>query len=191
MDAKASYAKKDFEVFLQGSYGNDTNIYAESDVDTVIRLDSILRSDLSALPKEQQDAYHQAYQNATYTFGEFKSGVVSGLGEAFGTSAVTAGNKAIRIAANGSCRSADVVACYQYRRYIRFISVNDQEYVPGVIFPTASSGEIINYPKRHSDNCTAKHQAAPSHPHSSSPGRAPSTLAWAAICIARFRPSAR
>jgi hypothetical protein len=30
------YADKDFEVFLQGSYGNDTNIYAESDVDVVI-----------------------------------------------------------------------------------------------------------------------------------------------------------
>ena len=28
------------EVFLQGSYGNDTNIYAESDVDVIIRLDS-------------------------------------------------------------------------------------------------------------------------------------------------------
>ena len=33
------YADKNFEVFLQGSYGNDTNIYAESDVDIVIRLD--------------------------------------------------------------------------------------------------------------------------------------------------------
>ena len=33
------YASKNFKVFLQGSYGNDTNIYAESDVDIVIRLD--------------------------------------------------------------------------------------------------------------------------------------------------------
>lgn len=38
LDAKAVYADKTFEVFLQGSYGNDTNIYAESDVDTVMRL---------------------------------------------------------------------------------------------------------------------------------------------------------
>ena len=33
------YAGRNFKVFLQGSYGNDTNIYAESDVDIVIRLD--------------------------------------------------------------------------------------------------------------------------------------------------------
>ena len=29
----AGYANKNFHVFLQGSYGNDTNVYAESDVD--------------------------------------------------------------------------------------------------------------------------------------------------------------
>ena len=37
----APYAGRAYDVFLQGSYGNDTNIYAESDVDTVIRLDAI------------------------------------------------------------------------------------------------------------------------------------------------------
>ena len=37
----AGYADKKYNVFLQGSYGNDTNIYKESDVDVVIRLDSI------------------------------------------------------------------------------------------------------------------------------------------------------
>jgi hypothetical protein len=159
MDTKASYAKKDFEVFLQGSYGNETNIYAESDVDTVIRLDSIWRSDLSDLPQEQQDAYHRSFGKATYTFDEFKKAVVTRLSNAFGTGSVSAGNKAIKIAANASRRSADVVACYQHRSYHYFISPDDQGFTEGVIFPTQSSGEIINYPKQHSENCTAKHQA--------------------------------
>jgi hypothetical protein len=160
LDAKAVYAKKDYEVFLQGSYGNDTNIYAESDVDTVIRLDSIYGYDVSGLPLEQQTAFHLASgANATYTFAEFKAGVVTRLTNAFGQENVTAGNKAIKIKANGSRRSADVVACYQYRRYIRFISTSDCEFEQGVIFPTTSSGTIINYPKQHAENCTAKHQA--------------------------------
>jgi len=158
-DSRAAYADKSFNVFLQGSYGNDTNIYAESDVDTVIRLDSIMRSDLSVLPSEQQAAYHQAFAQATYTFSEFKAGVTTRLSNAFGAGNVTPGNKAIAIKASGARRSADVVVCYQYRRYIRFLSVNNQEYVPGVIFPSTSSGEIINYPKSHSDNCTTKHQS--------------------------------
>lgn len=46
------YADKSYEVFLQGSYGNDTNIYAESDVDVVIRLDSVYYYDTSALTRQ-------------------------------------------------------------------------------------------------------------------------------------------
>lgn len=158
LDATAAYKDKSFEVFLQGSYGNDTNIYAESDVDTVIRLDSIYGYDLSALPLEQQTAFYQAFSKATYTFDEFKMGVVNRLISACGAADVTPGNKAIKIKANGSRRSADVVPCYQFRRYTRFISLSNQEYVLGVTFPTTSSGVIVNYAKRHSDNCTAKHQ---------------------------------
>ncbi|OHD48947.1 MAG: hypothetical protein A2096_10405 [Spirochaetes bacterium GWF1_41_5] len=36
-DSSTPYAGKNFKVFLQGSYGNDTNIYTESDVGIVIR----------------------------------------------------------------------------------------------------------------------------------------------------------
>ena len=160
LDTKAIYKDKAFEVFLQGSYGNDTNIYAESDVDTVIRLDSIYGYDVSGLPLEQQTAFHQATgANATYTFAEFKAAVATRLTNAFGQDNVTPGNKAVKIKANGSRRSADVVACYQYRRYIRFYSMSDYEFEQGVIFTTTSSGTVINYPKQHAENCTAKHQA--------------------------------
>ena len=159
LDSKAVYADKSFEVFLQGSYGNDTNIYTESDVDIIIRLDSIFGRDLSHLPLEQQAAYHQYHNQATYTFTDFRKGVITRLSTAFGASDIIIGNKAIKVKSNGNRRSADVVTCYQYRRYIRFISLKNQESVPGIIFPTPSSGEVINYPKLHSKNCTTKHQA--------------------------------
>jgi hypothetical protein len=38
-DSASPYYLKSFETFLQGSYCNDTNVYSESDVDVVIRLD--------------------------------------------------------------------------------------------------------------------------------------------------------
>jgi hypothetical protein len=159
-DSKATYAAKDYDIFLQGSYGNDTNIRGDSDVDTVIRLDSIMNSDVSDLPADQQALYHKAHSKATYTFSEFRTGVVNRLTDAFGAADVTPGNKAIKIRANGSRRSGDVVACYQHRRYVRYFGEDDQEFVEGVIFPTTSSGVVINYPKLHSDNLTAKHQAS-------------------------------
>lgn len=54
--SNALYADRSVLIFLQGSYGNDTNIYADSDVDVVIRLDSIFRGDRSQLPADQQAA---------------------------------------------------------------------------------------------------------------------------------------
>ena len=157
--SKSLYADKSFDVFLQGSYGNDTNIYSDSDVDTVIRLDSIFRSGLQQLSAEQQAAYRDAFEDATYTFSEFKSGVHTRLKNAFGEDDVTPGDKAFHIKENGSRRNADVVVCHQYRRYLHFGGKTDQEYVPGIIIPGTSTGDVINYPKLHSANLTVKHQA--------------------------------
>jgi hypothetical protein len=157
--ATAPYAGKSYEVFLQGSYGNDTNIYAESDVDTVIRLDAIFGYDLSALLRDQQAAFRQAFSTpATYTFAEFKRGVATRLSDAFGSQDVTFGMKTFKITPSGSRRSADVLPCYQYRYYTRFVNHTDCLYVPGVTFPTVSGEWIINYPKQHAENCTTKHQ---------------------------------
>jgi len=157
--SNALYASQSYSIFLQGSYGNDTNIYIDSDVDTVIKLDSIFRSDLSQLPSEQQTAYHQTLANATYTYVEFKQGVHTRLTNAFGANDVTLGDRAFHIQPNSSRRSADVIVCHQYRRYIRFNGQNDQEYVSGIIIPGTSNGDIINYPKLHSENLIAKHQS--------------------------------
>jgi tRNA nucleotidyltransferase (CCA-adding enzyme) len=57
------YADKNFKVFLQGSYGNDTNIYAESDVDIVIRLDDCFHSDLESLSEAEKAAYKQSFSD--------------------------------------------------------------------------------------------------------------------------------
>jgi tRNA nucleotidyltransferase (CCA-adding enzyme) len=53
-DSSAPYAGKSYSVFLQGSYGNDTNIYADSDVDVVIATDAVFYSDLDRLSDEEK-----------------------------------------------------------------------------------------------------------------------------------------
>jgi hypothetical protein len=50
-DSTSPYYPKDFKIFLQGSYKNDTNVYGDSDVDVVIRLDEIYYTDLDQLPE--------------------------------------------------------------------------------------------------------------------------------------------
>lgn len=155
----APYAAKNFKLFLQGSYGNDTNIYAESDVDIVIRLDDCFHSDLESLSDDEKAAYKQSFSDATYTHSDFKRDVLSVLTTQYG-SAVKAGDKAIAIDANGSRRKSDVIVATQFRRYSKFRSSSDWTYVEGICFFNAAGERIANYPKQHSANLTPKHQAS-------------------------------
>jgi len=153
------YTGKNFKVFLQGSYGNDTNIYAESDVDIVIRLDDCFFSDLESLPEEEKAAHMQAFSDAAYTHMDFKQDVLSVLTSHYGP-AVKAGDKAIAIEASGSRRKADVIVATQFRRYFKFRSSSDSEYAEGICFFNGAGERIANYPKQHSANLTTKHQAS-------------------------------
>ena len=155
--AGSPYAAKDYKVFLQGSYGNDTNIYAESDVDIVIKLNDCFQHDLKELPEPQKVAFQAAHSDATYTHVNFKNDVLTVLKGKYGSD-INPGDKAIMIAANGGRRKADVIAAIQYRRYHKFLSILDQTYDDGICFYSKSGEQIANYPKYHSENLTTKHQ---------------------------------
>lgn len=152
------YYSQSFDIFLQGSYGNDTNIRADSDVDVVMMLTSSWRRDISELPQDQANAYARAFSTATYQFSDFRNGVVSQLQKVYGYSNVKVGNKSVKIAASPGRLGADIVVCQQYRYYRSFYSPSSQSFDEGIIFPASTGGEIINYPKLHSQNCTDKHQ---------------------------------
>jgi hypothetical protein len=114
--ATTPYSGKQYKVFLQGSYGNDTNIYAESDVDIVIRLHDCFESDRTKLSTTEEAAWRAAHSDATYTHVHFKRDVLKVLADAFPDD-VTVGDKAIAIKANGNRRKADVIPSIAFRRY--------------------------------------------------------------------------
>jgi len=149
------YADKSCKVFLQGSYGNDTNIYAESDVDVVIRTDSIYYYDTSALTPQELQTFNTSFTAATFTYAEYKSQVVQVLQKCFGQDAKP-GERAVKIKANGNRRSSDVIVATEFRRYYSGLFV--PLYVPGICFFTSTGTRIANYPKQHSANLTTKHQ---------------------------------
>jgi hypothetical protein len=159
--ADAPYAGKSFTIFLQGSYGNDTNIYSDSDVDVVIATDSIYYYDLDELPEDQKEIFRRNLSGASYTYQQFKADVLSHLQSNFGQT-VKAGKKAIFIPENGARRDCDVLPAAESRRYYRYVSASDNAYHRGITFWTPDGTKIVNYPKQHSENCTAKHQATSS-----------------------------
>lgn len=157
LEAGTPYAARDFTVFLQGSYGNDTNIWSESDVDVVIQLNEIFLSDLSTLSEVEKAAFASVFPSATYSFADFKRDVLQVLGDKYGDD-ITPGDKAIIVAASGNRRKADVIVAIQYRRYYKFNGILDQSYDEGICFWNAKGDMIANYPRQHCANLTSKHQ---------------------------------
>jgi hypothetical protein len=158
-DSSSPYYPQNFSIFLQGSYKNDTNVYADSDVDVVIRLDSIFYPDLDVLSAEDKANYNAQKGSASYSLADFKKSVVAWLVKQYGNK-VDVGKKAITIKGNGSSRrDADVLVCAKLRRYHSFPSDGTPTYTDGVCFFLPDGTRVENFPELHSSNCTTKHQA--------------------------------
>lgn len=156
-DSASPYYAKDFSIFLQGSYGNDTNVYRDSDVDVVIRLNQTYYADTTSLRPDAKTNYDKAFSRATYKYADFKTNVLAWLQKEFGAN-VKPGKKAILINGSGNRRDADVLVCAQHRRYRAASTGVDNQYDEGIIFWTSDGTEIVNFPKQHSENCTTKQQ---------------------------------
>lgn len=141
--------EEDIKKYLQGSYKNHTNIHANSDVDVIIRLDSIWYKDLSNLSSTEKNKYEDDYSSGSYSWSEFKEDVSEILKDRFGKSAIEVGDKAIEIESDSLPIDADVLVAVQYRNYQEYTPDN-KEYIEGLVFWTENnSKKIVNYPRRH------------------------------------------
>ena len=157
-DSRTPYHKQSFTIFLQGSYGNNTNVYRESDVDIVICLESTIYADTDMLALAPKACYEENRTPASYGVNDFKMEVVSWLKSNYGND-VELGRKAITIKGNGSRRNADVLVCAEHHRYRNDSTGLDDKYEKGICFYLSDWTKIVNFPKQHAINCTAKHQA--------------------------------
>ena len=140
----APYSSRLHKSFLQGSYGNSTNIWADSDVDIVIQLDSVFYRDLDELPSGDLELYNDSFASADYEYVEFKRDVLEVLRARYGN-LVEVRKKAIFVGGSGGRRDADVLVAAQHRKYWRFQGMNDQSYTEGLCFWDSSGNQIINY----------------------------------------------
>jgi hypothetical protein len=146
-----------FEIYLQGSYANATNIRADSDVDIVVQLTSSFRQDITALSAAERSRYESYFSSAIHGYAEFRRDVLAALRINYGADRVSEGNKCLKIAGAGSRLPADVLVAQEHRQYQAFPSAAQQRYIEGVIFWTRDGREVINYPKAHRSNGEAKH----------------------------------
>lgn len=84
----------DYELFLQGSYRNATNIYGDSDIDVVLALNETIITNSSELPPSDQLLIPRGTR-ATYPIESFRQDVVTSLRATFGTVHVREGTRAV------------------------------------------------------------------------------------------------
>jgi hypothetical protein len=163
LDSGAPYPLKDTEVFLQGSYWNDTNVYGDSDVDIVLCHTGAFFKDLSRLSPADRTAYDAATGGAVqYGCDDFNRDARNYITRLYNN--VNVGKKALYIPGSSSGRrNADVLIASEFRRYHEFKSQQNQRFDRGICFFTPGRAMIENFPKQHSDNCTAKHQNTKSY----------------------------
>lgn len=154
----APYAMHSPEIFLQGSYANDTNVARDSDVDVVALIDSTFAHDAQTMRIEEYAAFERGYPGpADYTYADYRADVSRWLIANYGDDLDPTG-KAIFIPAHQNRRECDVLPAIEYRYYYKFNSINDQSYASGICFYLADGTQIVNFPKQHAANCTEKHQ---------------------------------
>lgn len=138
-----------YEVYLQGSYKNTTNIRGDSDVDVVAQLNTTFSSNLTEEQKRELNL-----ETANYHWRNFREDVLTALILVYGAETVLESNKSLKVVGGSGRLPADVVPCTLYRNYYQ---VERYSYAEGMCFWTRSDGRmIINYPKLHYDNGVTK-----------------------------------
>ena len=136
-----------FSVYLQGSYPNHTNIRGDSDVDVIVETDGVFYHNV---PTDRKREFGLGTPGS-FTWSEFRDEVRRALSRYYGESAVVQGNKSIKVAGQGNRLNADVVPCNEYREYS-----SPGRHAKGITFFTRDRVQIINYPKLHRENGSAK-----------------------------------
>ena len=145
-------SKRDIEIFVQGSYGNNTNVRKESDIDVCVMLRSTF---FSKYPQGVSRANY-GFTEGTNSYSDFRKWVIKAMNDKFGSDYVDTGNKSVKIQSNSYHVHADVVPAFQYRNYTGDRRIDSENFVEGIKFFSSTKETIVNYPKLHIENGKAK-----------------------------------
>lgn len=130
-----------YRVYVKGSYANNTNVRLDYDVDIAVEYYGYFYTaamfDLAGATNaglglvDSIDAYKRS---------DFKANIRGALDAKFGADAITAGKISYRVRHGKTTLPADVVPCWEYRRYGHRDSNGNPVYVQGSkLFPPAVS----------------------------------------------------
>lgn len=120
----------DIEVFVQGSYANNTNVRTSSDVDVCI----MLRNTFFSSYPDGRCREDYGFTPGSISFDEYKTRVYDALEHKFGREMINVGNKSIKIDSNTYHVQADAVIAFMLKDFRIINSTNSEHYIEGIRF---------------------------------------------------------
>ena len=144
LDAYKGVSQYKYEVFLQGSYKNDTNLGGDSDVDVVVLLSSKLKPAVAALAGEQlqKDGSHRFVHRH---WESFRNEALKAMRARFGKAAES-GRKTLKVPKGKIPADADLVVTVSHREGIAFYLSDERRWV-------------VSFPQQHHDQGQRKEEA--------------------------------
>lgn len=136
-------------VYAKGSYANNTNVRADSDVDVAVECTDVEYWD-EANPGAHPPA---ARYEGTWTPDRLRAELCAAITAKFPGQVDTSGSTAIQVNSGSARVDADVVPCFSYAYY--FPSSSPRR---GTKIFTTTGDTIVNYPNQQLENGRAKNQ---------------------------------
>lgn len=142
----AAFANCSLKVFAKGSYANNTNVRADSDVDIAVQCTEAEYYDVS----ENATAPQSTPYTGIWTPDKLRTELVAAMKAKFPGNVDASGSVAIQINSSSARVDADVVPCFSYRYYMQFGSREGTK-----VFKKDGSS-IVNYPVQQYERGIAK-----------------------------------
>lgn len=162
LQAWPAVARRNFRVYVKGSYRSGTNVRRGSDLDLAVELRGASHSGESFILQKLFEAEHLSDSElllspAPPEYGEairsFKDDCQNALVAAFGVQNVERHNKCITVSEKSTTLPADVVPCLTHRRYDSRTAQHD-----GIEIRPDHGDPIVNWPRQDYDNGVSKNE---------------------------------
>lgn len=128
-----------FEIYLQGSVANKTNIWADGDIDIVFQFNGVFN--------HSSNVSYSHFSSSDYDQIQFRFDIKEILD--INNISYEEKNKCIKVYLDKVYyQDVDLIPCFQYRNHI---SEDINKYAEGIIIKNKKI-KIINYPKQHKKN---------------------------------------
>lgn len=141
-------------ILVQGSYANNTNVHAQSDVDIAVVQEELFLASCRC----GQSGADYGFSSPKQPEKSFKDEIHKYLADKLGSN-IKRGDKSIKVRGNTFRKDADTVPCIRYRDYRGDFRNDASNFVEGVGILTDSGDVIINYPELHIANGCRKNAA--------------------------------